>query len=65
MQFAFENPNTFETAFEGVLAVQQEPDGDGEEDEVPDPSASHEELVGDLRGGWRLGEEPIVSVAHA
>lgn len=52
-------------ALPGVLAVQQEPDGDGEEDEVPDPSASPEELVGDLRGGWRLGEEPIVSVAHA
>lgn len=47
-EFAFHDPYAFEVGFDGLLLVEEEPCGDGEEDDDADlAAASHDELEED------------------
>lgn len=47
-EFAFHDPHAFEVGFDGLLFVEKEPSGDGEEDDDADFAAAlHHELEED------------------
>ncbi len=47
-EFAFHDPHAFEVGFDGLFPVEEEPCGDGEEDDDADlAAASHDELEED------------------